>query len=674
MDTSERDDSGKTPPQRDLAQVSRDPPHSISTLRAVIDACPLAMVALDRDGVVWMWSRGAEQMFGWTEEEALGQALPIAPKLLEAQLHSSAAQGNELTWPRKRGEPLHVSLSAVPLRDDEGNVEGKVIIFADITSRRESEQERLELMESERSARAAAKAEGRFRELLEAAPDAILEVDSDGRIVLLNAVAEKVFGYTRAELLGQPMELLIPSDLRSRHEQHRSAYRFHPTTRPMGSGLDLYAQRKDGSRFPVEISLSPLKSEDGFRVSAIIRDVTERKQAEQRIQALNESFTRELSTANQQLELRNREVERANRLKSEFLASMSHELRTPLHTIIGFSELLAEELEGPLNEKQKRFMSHIHQDSLHLLELINEVLDLSKIEAGRLELRLETFDLIAAVDEALSSAKALGAQKSIAIESHVPGGISLYGDRLRVKEILYNLLSNAVKFTPDGGKIRLEATLEPASITISIIDTGIGIAPDEHESVFNKFYQVGSTTKGVREGTGLGLAITKRLVEQHGGKIWVESEPGKGSRFSFTLPLMAQAVAPQQRDKPLILIIDDELAARELLVSYLEPYGYQAAVATSSDEALRQAVELRPDAITLDLVMPGRGGWKLLHELRHTPQTSSIPILVISVLDEEQSVLAMGASAYLAKPLKKDVFLKELERHVPRYRSAAKLT
>jgi PAS domain S-box-containing protein len=621
-----------------------------------------------------MWSRGAEQMFGWTEEEALGPALPIAPKLLETQLHSSAAQGNELTWPRKYGEPLHVSFSTAPLRDKEGNVEGKVIIFADIASRRESDQDWLELMESEKSARAAAKAEGRFRELLEAAPDAILEVDSDGRIVLLNAIAEKVFGYTRAELLGQPMELLIPSDLRSRHEQHRSAYRSHPTTRPMGSGLDLYAQRKDGSRFPVEISLSPLKSEDGFRVSAIIRDVTERKQAEQRIQALNEGFTRELSTANQQLELRNREVERANRLKSEFLASMSHELRTPLHTIIGFSELLAEELEGPLNEKQKRFMSHIHQDSLHLLELINEVLDLSKIEAGRLELRLETFDMIAAVDEALSSAKALGAQKSIAIESRVPGGISLYADRLRVKEILYNLLSNAVKFTPDGGKIRIEATLEPASITISIVDTGIGIAADEHESVFNKFYQVGSTTKGVREGTGLGLAITKRLVEQHGGKIWVESEPGKGSRFSFTLPLTAQAVAPQQRKKPLILVIDDELAARELLVSYLEPYGYQAAVAISSDEALRQAVELRPDAITLDLVMPGRGGFKLLHELRHTPQTSSIPILVISVLDEEKSVLAMGASAYLTKPLKRDVFLRELERHVPWLGPAAKLT
>lgn len=661
MDIPERNDVGKTLPERDLTQVS---------LRAMLEACPIAMLALDRNGIVRMWSPGAEQMFGWTLEEVVGQPLPAGFELLEAQLHPGSSQRNELAWPRKYGPPLHVSLSAVLLRDDDGNVAGKVIIFADITSRRESEQERLELMESERSARAAAKADGRFRELLEAAPDAILEVDRDGRIVLLNAVAEKIFGYTRAELLGQALELLIPSDLRSRHEQHRSAYWSRPTTRPMGSGLDLYAQRKDGSRFPVEISLSPVKSEDTFRVSAIVRDVTERKQTEQRIQALHESFTRELSTANQQLELRNREVERANRLKSEFLASMSHELRTPLHTIIGFSELLSEELEGPLNEKQKRFMNHIHQDSLHLLELINEVLDLSKIEAGRLELRPETFDLIAALDEALSSARALGAQKSISIESRVPGGIALYADRVRVKEILYNLLSNAVKFTPDGGKIWIEAALEASSITISIIDTGIGIPADEHESVFHKFYQVGSTTKGVREGTGLGLAITKRLVEQHGGRIWLESECGKGSRFSFTLPLTAQAAARRQRKKPLILIIDDELAARELLVSYLEPHGYQAAVAVSADEALRQALELRPDAITLDLVMPGKGGgWKLLHELRHLPQTSSIPILVISVLDEEKSVLAMGASAHLTKPLHKDVFLNALARHVWRPQS-----
>jgi PAS domain S-box-containing protein len=208
--------------------------HSVAALRALVEACPLAMLALDREGIVRMWSRGAEQMFGWTEEEALGRPLPAAPGLLEVELPITKGQSIELTWARKSGDPLHVSFSVAPLRDDEGRIQGKVVIFTDITARRESEQEHLELVESERAARAHAKAERRFRELLEAAPDAILEVDADGRIVLLNAVAEKMFGYSRAELLGQPVELLIPFDLRGAHGKHRAAYRSHPTTRPMG--------------------------------------------------------------------------------------------------------------------------------------------------------------------------------------------------------------------------------------------------------------------------------------------------------------------------------------------------------------------------------------------------------------------------------------------------------
>jgi len=244
---------------------------------------------------------------------------------------------------------------------------------------------------------------------------------------------------------------------------------------------------------------------------------------------MQEAYTREL-------ESRNREVERANQLKSEFLASMSHELRTPLHTIIGFAELLGEELEGPLNDKQKRFMNHIHTDSIHLLALINDILDISKIESGRLGLRRETFDLGSALEEILSSIRSQASAKSIAIETSVSLPATIFADRLRVKQVLFNLLSNALKFTPNGGKIRIDAALRDGVIEISVSDTGIGIAKEQHEAVFDKFYQVGSTTKGVREGTGLGLAISKALVEEHGGGIWLESEPGKGSRFTFTIP------------------------------------------------------------------------------------------------------------------------------------------
>lgn len=379
--------------------------------------------------------------------------------------------------------------------------------------------------------------EKRFRELLEAAPDAIMQVDADGRIILLNRVAEDMFGYSRDELLGQPVEALIPRELHARHAEHRAHYRQQPMTRTMGSGLALEAIRKDGTRFPVEISLSPSESAEGFRVTAIIRDTTERRTAEERLRKVREEYTQRLAETNAELEMTNRELERANRLKSEFLASMSHELRTPLHTIIGFSELLSEELEGPLNEKQKRFVQHIHTDSLHLLELINDVLDISKIEADRLELRPEAFDLTALVAESLASVRSLADAKSHKLETALDVPTALEADRLRIKQVLVNLLSNAIKFTPEGGRIRLEARMQKSFVVVSVTDTGVGIPPEEHESIFDKFHQVGATTKGVREGTGLGLAITKRLVEQHGGSISVQSQPQQGSTFLFTLPL-----------------------------------------------------------------------------------------------------------------------------------------
>jgi len=526
-----------------LAMPNQDP---AALLGALLEASPFAVIALDLKGHVSVWNRSSERMFGWRFAEVAGLPLPTIPDQgidptppLEMQLHSAVQGDVDVLRRKKDGTFVDVEIWVSPLNDTEGKLRGTLALLVDITEKRSVEREVQNLMAEAQEARSGMQIERRFRDLLEAAPDAIIEVDRDGRIVLLNRVTERMFGYTRDELLNRSVDLLIPEDLRGTHGMHRAGYWNHPQTRPMGSGLSLQGQRRDGTRFPVEISLSPVKSEEGFRVTAVIRDTTERNQADDKFRAIQERYTRELSATNRELELRNQEIERANRLKSEFLASMSHELRTPLHTVIGFSELLAEELEGPLNEKQKRFVSHIHKDSLHLLDLINDVLDLSKIEAGRVELHPELFDINQAVDETLASIRPQGASKRIRVEKHIEEPVMVEADRVRFKQILYNLLSNAVKFTPEGGHVIVTADSDDGVARITVSDTGIGIPASEHETVFDKFYQVSPTTKGVREGTGLGLAITKHLVEQHGGTISVESEPGKGSRFSFTIPKLS---------------------------------------------------------------------------------------------------------------------------------------
>jgi PAS domain S-box-containing protein len=393
------------------------------------------------------------------------------------------------------------------------------------------------------SARQESGYESRFRKLLEAAPDAILEVNPEGEIVLLNEAAERMFGYSRGELLGLNVEDLVPAAMRPGHARHRASYATHPNTRPMGTGLDLQGQRKDGSLFPVEISLSPNWIEGSLHVIASVRDITERKLAEDRIRTLREQYTTELTAKNEQLEARNQEVEHANRLKNEFLASMSHELRTPLHTIIGFSELLTEQLEGPLNEKQHRFLGHILQDARHLLELINEILDISKIESGTLELKREAFDFSQCIEEVMAGIRQQAAIKNITLENKDCFHKVLYADRLRLKEVLYNLINNAVKFTPKGGSVWIESAQSGDSLQISVCDTGIGIEEKEQAAIFDKFYQAGDSGKGGREGTGLGLSITKHLVELHGGTIRVESRPGQGSRFMVTLPLVPPSAA-----------------------------------------------------------------------------------------------------------------------------------
>lgn len=507
-----------------------------NVFRDIVQSVPVGIIAVSRSGQVESWNLAAEHILGWTAAEVAGGSIPI-----DLPVTGGAAEV-ELERRRKDGCPVTLQCRTIPWRDSSGAVVGSLIILTDATARKAAEITIQDFAEHERISRIREGEHLRFRELLDAAPDAIIEVDRDGRIVLLNKATEQLFGYPRAELLGQQVEVLIPQGVRKKHRKHRDDYWAQPSRRPMGSGLKLKGQRKNGTHFPVEISLSPVQFEEGFRVSAIIRDVSERHVAEEKLRAVQSAYTAELAAKNRELEVRNELVERANRLKSEFLSGMSHELRTPLHTIIGFTELLEEQIEGPLNEKQQRFIRHIHRDSQHLLALINDVLDLSKIESGRLELQRAVFPLLESLEETISSVRPRAQAKSIEIETQTPAAIDIYADRLRFKQILYNLLSNAVKFTPEGGRISVEVSVLPACVEVCVADTGIGIPASEHQAVFDKFFQVGQKQAGGSEGTGLGLAITRHLVEQHGGTIRLESEPGKGSRFTFTLPLVTPAL------------------------------------------------------------------------------------------------------------------------------------
>lgn len=501
-------------------------------LAAIVESSDDAIIGKTLDGIITTWNAGAERIFGYSAAEAVGKPIAILiPRELwheETEILNRLRTGErvdhyETTRIRKDGSIISVALTISPIRDSAGVISGISKIARDVT-----EHKRLHAREE--LARAEMLAESKFRELIENAPDAILQVDSGGKIVIANRTAELMFGYSRDEIMGMNVDNLVPHAARSRHAQHRRAFEAAGVSRPMGLGLDLRARRKDGTELPVEISLSPAPAGNrSSGVTAVIRDVTERKRAEQQIHSLERSYLAEL-------ESRHKEAERLNRLKSEFIASVSHELRTPLHTIIGFAELLGEEGAGSLNEKQKRFVHHIQTDSEHLLSLINDVLDLSRIEAGGLVVRIEVLPIETAISEAVHAIRPHASEKQVTVhEKRIPA-LGVLADPLRVRQILYNLLSNGVKFTDPGGEINVSAAGDGDFVRITVSDTGLGIPAEECARIFDKFYQVGYTAAGVRQGAGLGLTICKQLVELQGGRIWVDSEPGKGSHFHFTLP------------------------------------------------------------------------------------------------------------------------------------------
>jgi PAS domain S-box-containing protein len=482
----------------------------------LLESAPDAIIGVNDVGVIVLMNAQAVRLFGYSRDELLGQPIELLVPESVRDLHPARREGYvgdpiprpmgagvELSARRKDGTefPAEISLSAI---DTE---EGIVVSAAvrDVSDRK--------------------RAEAKFRGLLEAAPDAIVGVNDDGIIVLINAQAERLFGYPREAMLNHHIEMLVPESVRHLHPQRRGTYIADPVPRPMGAGMELSARRADGTEFPAEISLSAIDSEEGIIVSAAVRDVSERKFIEQ------------------QLRDKNRELETMGRAKDTFLASMSHELRTPLNAIIGFTGALLMELSGPLNEEQHRQLTTVEYSGKHLLSIINDLLDLAKIESGAVELSLETVDLVEIVEGVMSTLVPLAVGKGLKLSSHVPAQtISVRSDHRALGQILINLVSNAVKFT-DEGTIEVTVALGSGRIgpRVTVIDTGPGIPPTELDQIFDAFERgAGNAVRRV-EGTGLGLHISLKLAELIGARIDVETAVGRGSTFAVTLPALVQA-------------------------------------------------------------------------------------------------------------------------------------
>jgi signal transduction histidine kinase/DNA-binding response OmpR family regulator len=371
----------------------------------------------------------------------------------------------------------------------------------------------------------------------------------------------------------------------------------------------------------------------------------------------------EVFKRSQELQRLNRELLDANKAKSAFLANMSHELRTPLNAILGFTELLIDNPGDYDDDSRTKFLNRVHASGAHLLSIINDILDLSKVEAGQMELRLETVHVAAIVAEAFGSVEPLAAKKQIKLVAVAAPGLELIADPGKLRQMVLNLVSNAIKFTSDGGTVTITVQQLPDTIEIAVADSGIGIAEADRSRIFKEFQQFGSGATRQEEGTGLGLALTQRFANLHGGEVRLESKLGKGSVFTISLPLKPpQDTTADRSALPLILIVEDNPIAAELLTRIVERGGFRTEVARTGTEALAKARGLQPVAITLDMLLPELDGWDVLARLKRDEATSLIPVLVVSVVDEPQLAMAVGAFDYLVKPVRANDLLQRLSR------------
>jgi PAS domain S-box-containing protein len=518
------------------------------------------------------------------------------------------------------------------------------------------------LMEKERKTRA----------LLEAAADGIVSIDDDDRIDSFNPAAEALFGYTAVEVLGHDVNLLLATPYRAQQAEFVAKYLPGNPEKVIGRHGEVVGRHKDGTTFPLELSISEMRLGQRRLFIMILRDITERKRADERLRRMNADLAQ---ARDQALE--------ASQAKSMFLANMSHELRTPLNAIILYSGLLAEEAQDQGLETFLPDLEHIETASKHLLGLINGVLDLSKIEAGKMELFLETVDVAGLVQDVVSTIRPLVQKNANTLTVSCAADLGpVHTDVTKVRQVLFNLVSNACKFTTQGTiglSAERVATAAGERLRFRVADSGIGMTPEQLAKLFKNFTQPDGSTTRKFGGTGLGLAISRHFCQMLGGDITAASEPGRGSTFTVLLPVRAEAPPPEAPPEPVaaaapagaapaadghtILVIDDDPQVLDLARRQLSPEGFRVVTAAGGEEGLRLARAARPAAIVMDVLMPGMDGWTVLAALKADAALADIPVIMVSAVNDQEMGYALGAADYLLKPFDRDGLTAALRKY-----------
>ena len=656
---------------------------------AIFNSANFSSIATDAKGVIQIFNVGAERMLGYTAAEVMNKITPAdisdpqeviaRATALSVELGTQITPGfealvfkasrgiediYELTYIRKDGSRFPAVVSVTALRDAQDAIIGYLLIGTDNTARKRVEEERAKLDQRLRDQHFYT------RSLIESNIDALMTTDPRGIITDVNKQTEALTGCTRDELIGAPFKNHFTDSSRAEAGINRVLSEGKVTN------YELTARARDGNLTVVSYNATTFHDRDrslqGVFVAA--RDVTEIK-----------AFA-------QTLQQKNVELEDASRMKSEFLANMSHELRTPLNAIIGFSEVLKDGLMGEMTDPQRGFIGNIFGSGNHLLSLINDILDLSKVEAGKMTLDIEPMQVSSLFVNSLSIIKEKAAARHIRLVVDAAEDLgAIHADARKVKQIVYNLLSNAVKFAVEGGQVSLRASRVSRAevgqlsgswigrsfpladneftefLEISVTDNGIGISPDGLERLFRPFSQIDSGLARKFEGTGLGLAMVKLLAELHGGAVAAESAVGEGSRFTVWLPLraleeaaltQAKLPAPSHAEAPrgalTALVVEDDSKAAELIRVQLEAEGFKVLHAASAEAALAIAAQQPLSLITLDIMLPNMDGWAFLGRLKETPALTDIPVVVISIVADRNKGMGLGAAAVMQKPLSRN--------------------